>query len=128
MITLPHACSMDMLMDDNVGKIIGYFMGHEEFNAVFKCHWPLFVLFRCVSRQACTTHPTVLSPIPLRRPRPTDPSPKATRTMARTLLRMPLPRPLPPTFLLQSHRFDPEIGLRQRSKALPPKVAHIYLA
>lgn len=89
---------------------------------------PRFVLFCCVSRQAYTTRPTVLSPILLRRPRPTDPSPKATQTTARTLLRMPLPQPLPPMFLLQSHHFDPEIGLQQRSKAFPPKVAYIYLA
>lgn len=46
MIILPNACSMDMLIDDNVGKIIGYFMGYKEFNALFKC--PLPVLFRSV--------------------------------------------------------------------------------
>nr|KAF6370657.1 sorbin and SH3 domain containing 2 [Myotis myotis] len=42
MIILPNACSMDMLIHDNVGKIIGYFMGYKEFNALFKCHLPLF--------------------------------------------------------------------------------------
>lgn len=48
MITLPYACSIEMPIDDNVSKITGYFMGHEEFNALFKWHWPLFVLFCCV--------------------------------------------------------------------------------
>lgn len=66
--------------------------------------------------QVCTTRPTVLSHILLRRPRPTDLFPKATRTMAPMLLRRHPRQCLPHTF-----HHDQEISLQQKSMTGTPQ-------